>query len=159
MSRTGRDIGKKFEKAVETAFDTFKKRYGFNYHKFVDTHAAGNIVAGQPSDYLVTLPSGLCYLEAKASTTTDRLGKSMLRPSQRRTIMMDSQMLGVPYYVLFYAERTKEFHLLDGAEVMRGSRINYKQSLLMKGSLEGLPKFWGLQPLSNVISTFKAQYE
>lgn len=163
MSRTSQDIGKKFEKAVEAAFDELKRGYGFNYHKFVDTHAAGNVVASQPSDYLITIPAGLCYLEAKASTTLTKMGKSMLRPSQRRTIKFDAQVLGVPYYILFHSEKTGEVHLLNGAEVLRGERINYKESLIAAKPISEMGKLLknSFQPLnlSALLTDYRNNYE
>lgn len=163
MSRTGQDIGKKFEKALESAFEDLKKSHGFNYHKFVDTHAAGNVVASQPSDYLVTLPTGLAYLEAKASTKVPRFRQSMLRPAQRRTIMYDSQILGVPYYILFYNEDTDTIDLIDGAEALRSSRINWKKSLLAScksGDLsEMFEKVLSLEPLSETLRRYNKEYK
>ena len=163
MSRTGQDIGKKFEKALEGAFEDLKKSHGFNYHKFVDTHAAGNVVASQPSDYLVTLPTGLAYLEAKASTKVPRFRQSTLRPAQRRTIMYDSQILGVPYYILFYNEDTDTVDLIDGAEALRSNRINWSKSLLASckpGDLSGMfEKVFSLEPLSETLRRYNKEYQ
>lgn len=163
MSRTGQDIGKKFEKALESAFEDLKKSHGFNYHKFVDTHAAGNVVASQPSDYLVTLPTGLAYLEAKASTKVPRFRQSMLRPAQRRTIMYDSQILGVPYYILFYNEDTDTIDLIDGAESLRSSRINWSKSLLASCKSGDLPsmleKVFKLECISETLRRYNKEYK
>ena len=126
MTKTSQQIGKDFERMVEGVFDSLQRSHGFRYHKFVDSHAAGNLVASQPSDYLVALGSQMAFVEAKASAVEAKLQKAMIRPAQRGAAIMYGQMLRVPYYILFYSEVTQQATLYNGAEAMRGDRLNYK---------------------------------
>lgn len=145
--KTSQQIGKDFEKTLEGVFSSLKNTHSFNYHKFIDTHAAGNIVAAQPSDYLVGIHRTLIFLEAKSSTKEKRLQKSMLRPSQRGAIKYYGMGLDLDYLVLF--EHEGRVDILDGREVMRGSRINYQKSLIKSCRTEDLKleliKLLGLQ--------------
>lgn len=151
--RTSQDIGKDFEKALESVFSALSKTHAFKVHKFVDSHAAGNIVASQPSDYLIGAAEMLFFCEAKASTKQKRFQRSMLRPAQRGAIIHYSIGMMIPYYVLFLHK--DEVHCLSGSEAMKGSRIRYKESLLFTCGIEVLEAhlihFWNLRPIGTVI--------
>lgn len=163
MTKTSQQIGKDFERMVEGVFDSLQQSHGFRYHKFVDSHAAGNLVASQPSDYLVALGSQMAFVEAKASVVETKLQKAMIRPAQRGAAMMYGQMLGVPYYLLFYSEMTQRVSLYNGAEVMRGSRVNHEKSILSECSShllgEMLSREWNLGPCNLMIKKFREEWE
>lgn len=163
MTKTSQQIGKDFERTLEGVFDSLQRSHGFRYHKFVDSHAAGNLVASQPSDYLVALGSQMAFVEAKASAVETKLQKAMIRPAQRGAAIMYGQMLGVPYYILFYSEVTQEVTLYNGAEVMRGSRVNHENSVLSECSShlmgEMLSKEWNLGPYNLMLQRFREEWE
>lgn len=163
MTKTSQQIGKDFERMVEGVFDSLQRYHGFRYHKFVDSHAAGNLVASQPSDYLVALGSQMAFVEAKASAVETKLQKAMIRPAQRGAALMYGQMLGVPYYILVYSEVTQKVILYDGAEVMRGSRVNHKNSVLSECLAhqmgEMLIKEWNLEPYNLMLQHFRKEWE
>lgn len=163
MNKTSQQIGKDFERMVEGVFDSLQRSHGFRYHKFVDSHAAGNLVASQPSDYLVALGSQMSFVEAKASAKANRLQKAMIRPAQRGAAIMYGQMLQVPYYILFYSEVTQQVTLYNGAEVMRGDRLNYKNCILSECPShqmgEMLSKEWNLGPYNLMLQKFREEWE
>lgn len=160
--RTSQKIGKDFEKTLGDVFSALQKSYGFRAHVFVDSHAAGNMVAGQPADYLVARVGELFFLEAKASMKNARMTRSALQPSQRGAILSYGQMLGIPYVILFHNEQDGTVHIIDGAEFMRGQRTDYKSSLLAEVPLDTLPdalvEMWSLQPLVEVLNTFRSKF-
>lgn len=160
--RTSQDIGKSFEKTLESVFSSLQKTHAIRVHKLVDSHAAGNIVASQPSDYLVGTYKKLFYLEAKASSKNLRMTRSALQPAQRGAIILYSQMLQIPYYILFHAEKTNTVHLLDGALLMAGKRTVYQDALIDEvplGELEfALTQRLELKPLAEVLKQFNAVY-
>ena len=163
MTKTSQQIGKDFERMVEGVFDSLQRSHGFRYHKFVDSHAAGNLVASQPSDYLAALGSQMVFVEAKASAVETRLHKAMIRPAQRGAAIMYGQMLGVPYYILLYSEATQKVTLYNGAEVMRGSRVNHANSILSVSPAhlmgEMLSTEWNLGPYNLMLQKFREEWE
>ncbi len=105
------DIGKIFEKELEKVFRSLEESHVLAWHRFPDTGAAGgNILAEQPSDYLLGLPLGsvspfgqrMMLAEAKASEKKASLSKAAMRPSQRRAICVYRMLLQLPYLVFFW---------------------------------------------------------
>ena len=160
--RTSQDIGKSFEKTLEGVFSSIQKTHAFRIHKFVDSHAAGNIVASQPSDYLIGTLGQMMFLEAKASTKNKRMTRAALRPAQRGAIHIFSQVLNIPYYVLFFAEKTGTVHLLDGAMLMKGGRTNYSLALMKEVAIEQLEELLierlDLTPLPTALKKYNLLY-
>lgn len=120
-------IGKVFEKEMVIVMRMLFDQRLFSYHRLTDTGAAGSIVAEQPSDYLIGLPPGsgnllagqrLAFLEVKASEEHHKLGKSMVRPAQRRAIACYRFLLDIPYYILFWDAQDGVIQLWDGQAVM-----------------------------------------
>lgn len=153
MTRTSLQIGKDFEKTLQSVFSALSKKYALKWHPFVDSHAAGNTVAAQPSDYLMGIEENLFFLEAKSSIKQKRFQRSMLRPAQRGAILFYAIGMKIPYWIIF--EYLGEVHCLDGAAAMTGSRIAYKDSCVFTCKTEELEeelaKLWGLTPLTDVI--------
>ena len=161
--RNSQQIGKDFEKTLKSVFLSLQGSTTFLFHEFVDSHAAGNLVAGQPADYLVSINGKLAFLEAKASTTQKRFQRSMLQPAQRGAIIKHAQIMGTPYYILFHSSVEKVYHILDGAIAMKGSRINYADALLMEIPEQNclalsLTGHWNLRPLSEAIRRYEKNY-
>lgn len=150
--KSSQDIGKDFEKTLEGVFSYLQKSYGFRYHKFVDSHAAGNIVASQPSDYLVAAGSKMLFIEAKATATNKNFTRGVLRPAQRGAIMMYGQVLKVPYLILFYSEVTGLVSFIDGAKAMVGERVELKSCTFANVKISKLGNYLArhleLKPLS-----------
>ena len=163
MSKTSQQIGKDFERMVEGVFDSLQQSNGFRYHKLVDSHAAGNLVASQPSDYLVALGSKMAFVEAKASAGETRFQKAMLRPAQRGAAILYGQILGVPYYILFCSETTQRVTLYNDAEVMRGNRVNHEKSTLSECFAhqmgEMLSREWNLEPYNLMLQKYREEWE
>lgn len=120
-------IGKVFEKEMVIVMRMLFEQRLFSYHRLTDTGAAGSIVAEQPSDYLIGLPPGstglldsqrLAFLEVKASEEHSKLGKAMVRASQRRAIACFRHLLQIPYYILFWDAQNGVIQLWDGQAVM-----------------------------------------
>jgi hypothetical protein len=115
--------GNEFEVFLRNTFSSLKKTYGLSYHRFVDTRAAGNVVASQPSDFLVGVDGTLFYVEAKTSVE-ENFSRSMLRPHQRKAILFDSKLLNIPYWILFWSVTDQRVSVIDGVKAMEGTRIN-----------------------------------
>lgn len=160
--RTSQDIGKSFEKALESVFSSLQKTHAFRAHKLVDSHAAGNIVASQPSDYLIGTYQKLFYLEAKASSKNLRMTRSALQPAQRGAILNYAQVMQIPYYILFYAEQTETVHIIDGALFMAGKRNVYDNALIDEVGLADLEfsliQRLELRPLPAILKQFNKIY-
>lgn len=161
MTLTPQQIGKRFEHDLENAFRSMQKVYGFTWHRFVDTHEAGNAVREQPSDFLVTTSHGLALVEAKASATVTRFRPSMLRPSQRGAIRHYAQMLGMPYYILFRSDEDGIVEVHQGKHSLKLDGRKPLAPLLStpKNRLEpALGDLWGLRPIRAVLRDFKNRY-
>ena len=160
--RTSQDIGKSFEKTLESVFSSLQKTHAFRAHKLVDSHAAGNIVASQPSDYLIGAYQQLFYLEAKASSKNKRMTRSALQPAQRGAILNYGQVLQIPYYILFYSEVSGTVHILDGAKIMAGPRTIYPDALIDEVKILDLEfaliQRMKLKPLPEVLKQFTKNY-
>lgn len=160
--RTSQDIGKSFEKTLESVFSSLQKTHAFRAHKLVDSHAAGNIVASQPSDYLIGTYQKLFYLEAKASSKNLRMTRAALQPAQRGAIMNYAQVMRIPYFILFHAERTGTVHILDGAIFMAGKRTAYENALIDEVKLANLEvsliQRLELRPLPAILKQFNEIY-
>ena len=156
--RTSQDIGKDFEKTLESVFSALTQSHAFKVHKFVDSHAAGNIVASQPSDYLLACEGTLFFCEAKASTKHKRFQRSMLRPAQRGAIMHYGMGLNNPYFILF--QYRDEVHCLDAVGALAGSRINYDAALLFQCKTselkEKLVTHWSLTDIKTMINNIRS---
>lgn len=129
------DIGKIFEKELEKVFRSLEESHVLAWHRFPDTGAAGgNILAEQPSDYLLGLPLGsvspfgqrMMLAEAKASEKKASLSKAAMRPSQRRAICVYRMLLQLPYLVFFWDASSGVMQVWDGAGVVGEDRINPK---------------------------------
>jgi hypothetical protein len=128
------DIGKIFEKELEKVFRSLEESHVLGWHRFPDTGSAGgNIIAEQPSDYLLALPAGslsphagqrFVLAEAKASEKKSSLSKASMRPSQRRAISVYRLLLQLPYLVIFWDATEGVMQVWDGAGVVDEARIN-----------------------------------
>lgn len=136
--KSSQQIGKDFEKTLESVFSSLQKTNGLRFHKFVDSHAAGNIVASQPSDYLVGFYQKLILVEAKSSATKTNFTRSALRPAQKGAALFYGQLLDIPYVILFHSEKTGMVSYIDGAAAMAGDRINLETCVLDSRPLEQL---------------------
>lgn len=158
---TPQQIGKRFERDLNEAFRVLQKRFGFAWHRFTDTHEAGNVVREQPSDYLVTTPGGLVFVEAKASEVYDHFIPSLLRPSQKGAIKQYAQMLEVPYYVLFRSDSDGRVDWINGKSCLaatRSKRVPVIASTRKKDLSEFLAEAWGLKPIRVVIKKYNLRY-
>lgn len=126
-------IGDVFEGEVQKVMKLLKESHLVGLHRLSDSKSAGNLVAGQPSDYLLGLPEGcsnllsgqrLMFLEAKASEVHASLGKSMVRPVQRGAIGTFRYLLDLPYLILFWSANNGTLQMWDGIAVHGESRIN-----------------------------------
>lgn len=119
------DIGKVFENEIRKVFAALKASHLLGCQRFSDSGAAGSLVAAQPSDYLVGFPPGsrlrcdqlMAFVEVKASEVHHTLGKSMVRPEQRKAINWFRKLLGIPYYILFWDSQMGVIQLWDGIAV------------------------------------------
>lgn len=141
-------IGKWFEKEVVEPLlgDLEKGKLAFQ-HRFVDSGEAGNVVRGQPSDYLLSL-NGISYLiEAKASEKAVHFRPSTLRPSQISGLYRWSRA-GNPSLILFYSHLTGEVQIWDGgavaADMKNGNKLN-KDNLLARKLPEELYNYLTLE--------------
>ena len=125
-------IGKVFENELTKVLKLLKETHLVGYHRLADTGAAGNMIASQPSDYLVALPPGsrspladqrMFFLEVKASEIETSLKKDMIRPSQRGAVGSFRVLLNIPYLILFWSSATGDMELWDGVAV-QDARIN-----------------------------------
>lgn len=156
LSLTSQEIGKRFERDLEACFRGMGKMYGFKWHRFTDTHEAGNVVRSQPSDYLITTSRGLAFMEAKASMTLSRFRPSLLRPDQKGAIRHYAQMLGMPYYVLFRDDVDQRVDVLDGKLCLQPKPTPL---LSVRGDLAvALVAQWGLEPIKSVLRRFELRY-
>ena len=123
----------------------------------MDSHAAGNLVASQPSDYLVTVNDQMMFIEAKSSTKQKRFQRSMLRPAQRGAIIHYGMGMGVGYLIIF--EHLGRIDVLRGTKAMNGKRINYEEALSFSCKTEDLEieiiKRWKPFPISKMIDRIK----
>lgn len=83
-------VGYEFEAELKRVFEKIKKRHKFDYHRYLDSKAAGRLVSPQPGDFQI------CYLdtdsvnhviivEAKGSEEKESLrecASSHIRPQQ-----------------------------------------------------------------------------
>lgn len=134
---TGRDVGKDWENTLKNVFSRLSKTHVFSCHKLVDTGTAGSIVTSQPADYLISYGGKLAYLEAKASTTAKSFRPSMLRPKQRQTIIQESIMGDVPYFILFGDLMQRKYQLINGKTVLQKG-IPPERYVLLSGDIENL---------------------
>lgn len=136
------DIGKIFEKQLERqVLEPLNKARLVEWHRFVDSHTAGNIVLPQPSDYLLGLPPGsstlkgcnqrVVFFEAKASDKHETLQKSAVSSDQRGAIQRWRMLLDVPYLVIFYSAAANAVEIWDGKSIIEGSRLK-KDSRLVR---------------------------
>jgi len=78
------DKGKWAEKQVQEVLDSRSGNcVGFCYHRFPDSRSARNMIANQPSDFLVSLIDSVgfnrtIYLEVKESQNPNRLPKAKI---------------------------------------------------------------------------------
>lgn len=130
-------IGKVFENELTKVFNILKAKHLVAWHRLTDSAAAGNLVAAQPSDYLVGFPPGsqllndqrLVFLEAKASESYGGLKKAMVKAPQRGAIGSYRLVLGIPYLLLFWDAQAGNMELWDGIGVMRDTKININDRL------------------------------
>lgn len=161
QDRTGRDIGQAFQHDLQGVFKALKADYGFAWRRLTDTGAAGNMVEGQPSDYLVTARGHLAYCEAKASTTSKKFRPSMLQPAQRQAILQEGGMLDIPYYIVFYSEITGTVDVIDGTDVLKDGFSKQYPTLAQaaKADLkEELRAVWFLPSKASTLETFRSRY-
>lgn len=151
------EIGKRWERDLEANFRTMQKFFGFKWHRFTDSHEAGNAVREQPADYLVTTPKGLALVEAKASTTLSRFRPSLLRPAQKGAIRHYAQMLGVPYFVLFRDDTSQRVDLLNGKDCLEAKPIPLR-AFKTTALADALAEAWSLKPLRSTLQMFKQRY-
>lgn len=150
----GQYIGKQWQKKLEAVFKSLTKTHGFEWHRFIDSHDAGNLVQSQPSDYLILLPSGLTFLEAKASSTAKKLRPSMLRPMQRKTVKHWCELLGCPYHFLFHDVTNDKVDLVNGLDVLAdgfSKRYPVMWTGTSKQLKKGLIKAWNLKPIQDYL--------
>jgi hypothetical protein len=122
------DIGKLFEKEFVKALRSLRDSHLLGWHRLTDTGAAGNVVAEQPSDYLLAVPPGaalpgsdqrMAFCEAKASEVNAKLTKAAMKPAQRGAIAHFRMLLTIPYLVVFYDATGGKLQIWDGAAVMK----------------------------------------
>ncbi len=157
LSFTSQEIGKRFERDLETAFRGMQKEFGFKWHRFTDTHEAGNVVREQPADYLVATPSGLALVEAKASMMLNRFRPSLLRPAQKGAIRHYAQMLGVPYFVLFRDDTDQRVDLLNGKDCLEARPVPLR-AFKTTALADALAEAWALRPLRSTLQMFRQRY-
>lgn len=160
--RTSLDIGKGFEKTLEGVFSSLQKTHAFKVHKMVDSHAAGNMVAGQPADYLIRTHNQTAWLEAKTSSKNKRMTRSALQPSQKGAIKYYSQILGMPYFIVYFAEVENSVQLLNGSLLMKGTKPDHTECTILdfRGDhlRQLLIKGLDLQPLPPYLQTFQLNF-
>lgn len=152
---TGREIGKEWERTLQSVFSSLRKQYGFSWHSFVDTHTAGGMVQAQPSDYLIMVEGSVMFLEAKSSTRNKKLQPSMLRPKQRQTILHESRLLRLPYWVLFGQTTEGYFQLFRGIDVVEEG-FSRSYPIQLEGEIKELEsklrEFFNLRKLSEIVN-------
>lgn len=156
--RTSQQIGKDFEKTLEGVFSSMRDKYGFMFHKFVDTKAAGNVVASQPADYLIGTPGQLSFMEAKSSDKVPNFRRSMLRPAQRGAIIQYSVGLGIPYHILFEHKGRVDF--ISTLNLFEHKKLNVKRvtifSLPVEALEDNLAQWFGLLPKKRMIERIES---
>lgn len=147
--------GKEFEVFVRNTFSLIKKTHGLSYHRLVDSGAAGGIVSSQPSDFIVGATHKLFYVEVKTSIN-ENFTRNLLRPHQRKAILFDGQVLGIPYYILFYSIKTGLVSVVDGRKALVGDRIDLKYCTEAKVRRDDLAntliQVWELSSLKSIIA-------
>ena len=125
------NLGYELEDELKKVFKVVQSNHPFFWHQFVDTKAARNFVAAQPSDFMVaSLHSEVYLLEAKASVLKKSLAscaKSAISPSQ---IGMHKKWhrAGNKSLFIFFCEIDDTVELWDGKYVVDcisdGERMN-----------------------------------
>lgn len=60
-------LGAWFEDELKPIFKNMQEHMGLYYHRFIDSKAAGNLVADQPADFMLKTKKGAFLIEVKAS--------------------------------------------------------------------------------------------
>ena len=127
---------------LESEIQTFleaRQRIGKTmYHRFYDTHAAGNFLPGQPADFMVVNNGKLHFIEAKFSEVHDSL-KSCFSGAVRANQTAAAHLAvraGANYVFLFYSAKSDMFELWDGEYLFqqrsKGQRLHLDSRRVFK---------------------------
>jgi hypothetical protein len=104
------------ETEIEDHLKAYQRLHPIFYHRFPDSRAAGNLIADQPSDFLVADKRGMILLEAKFSEVHDSLRSSFsgaVSPGQIASARL-AHRAGQRYLFLFYSSSSGFFELWPG---------------------------------------------
>jgi hypothetical protein len=108
---------KDLEDEVADYLRALQKHYPIFFHRFPDSRAAGNLIADQPSDFLVASKGhGLTLLEAKFSEVHDTL-RSCFAGAVSAGQLASARLAyraGQRYLILFHSSCAKRFELWPG---------------------------------------------
>ena len=108
---------KGLEDAVSSYMKALQRAYPIFFHRFADSRAAGNLIADQPSDFLVAAKGqGMTLLEAKFSEVHDTL-RSCFSGAVTANQLASARLAhraGQRYLILFYSSCAGQFELWPG---------------------------------------------
>ena len=111
------DHWKKLEDEVESYLRSLQTHYPIFVHRLPDSRAAGNLIADQPSDFLVASKGhGMTLLEVKFSEVHDTL-RSCFSGAVSAGQLASARLAhraGQRYLILFHSSCAKRFELWPG---------------------------------------------
>jgi len=127
---------------LEAEIDKFlaerQRKSATMYHRFYDTHSAGNYLPGQPADFLIINNGRTYFIEAKFSEVHDSLKNCFsgaVQPTQTASARL-AVRAGAQYYFLFYSKPVQQFELWEGnycfEKRSRGERLELPQRRVFK---------------------------
>lgn len=118
-------VGYEFEDQLKKVFSNLKNKRPFDFHRFLDSKAAGRIVAPQLADYMISFKDAkssnhVIIVEAKASEEVESLrscASSHILPQQigKHKAWLRSGGSGL---FLFYCEATAEVEVWLSSDVV-----------------------------------------
>lgn len=137
-----RAVKKNDGKSLESCFQAAAKAWcsanrGF-FHRFTDTHAAGNLVQPQPGDFLLCLYGAALLVECKSTSKGSPLKRLLTSETAKKQLGKHRlwQRSYSPSGYLWADVTTGEAHWYDGADVIRAMDDKGKAVALWTGKLE-----------------------
>ncbi len=140
-------VGYEFEDKLKSVFGEIKKKRPFDFHRFLDTKAAGRVVAAQLADYMISFKDDkscnhVIIVEAKASEENESLrscASGHILPQQigKHKSWLRSGGSGL---FLFYCEMTGEVEVWDSKDIVEarsaGKPLDTKKRLAVMDYLD-----------------------
>jgi hypothetical protein len=108
---------KGLEDAIANYMKSLQRAYPIFFHRFPDSRAAGNLIAEQPSDFLIcSKGQGATFLEAKFSEVHDTL-RASFSGSVTAGQLASARLVhraGQRYLILFHSSCANRFELWPG---------------------------------------------